>query len=235
MSVLDEDVVIGAQVEVAGTPGASDPLRFLLDLEAHPQTLEVQHSSFVHGYSEQVRRLEENRSPLNPGILSLVKSTLANSEAHYRIPIDHAHRLPGTNPAVADALDRIGAHFPEHSGDSPGWISAEAAGLLATLPPGTFVPLLETLNGWMGKASVKAVRARVLTDEEDPAWREVVIEVRLDANTEQALDSWDELEDLTENALQGAPASERATLDRELAIHLLWGADRWDVGPDPTV
>ncbi|HEY7269391.1 MAG TPA: hypothetical protein VH951_06160 [Dehalococcoidia bacterium] len=47
-------------------------------------------------------------------------------------------------------------------------------------------------------------------------------------DTEQALALWDEMETAIGSAMQTITADERALLERDFAIHLLWGADAWN-------
>lgn len=129
VAVLDEEMVIGAQVENAGTRGAPDLLKFLLDLETHVSSLEVHQSAFERGYPERVRRLEAGRLPFNPGILSLVKSALTNSEADHKFVAEEEEEEivgPGARPEVHAALraiDDLLRRAP--AGESAAWIRSE--------------------------------------------------------------------------------------------------------------
>ena len=111
----------------------------------------------------------------------------------------------------------------------PVTVTSEAEILLGQLPWPALGQVLEALRNWAQHVPLKAARARVVSDWEDADWREVVIELRIDADSDAALGLWDEMEKALADAKKGLPPDQRSELDRHLGVHLLWGADSWDV------
>jgi hypothetical protein len=67
----------------------------------------------------------------------------------------------------------------------------------------------------------------VFADPEDLDWRELIIDIRLDCETETAMELWDQMEQKVAAAKTFLDAGDRELIDRHLAVHLLWGADDW--------
>jgi len=109
----------------------------------------------------------------------------------------------------------------------PVTVTEAANQFMARLPWPALGRVLIALRNWAMHSPVKAARAFVAADPEDRTWREVVIELLIDADTEAALSLWDEMEKALASAKDGLPPDQRAKLDKHLAIHLLWGADSW--------
>lgn len=111
----------------------------------------------------------------------------------------------------------------------PVTVTPEAQAFLSRLPQPALARVLEALSRWAKKAPLKAVSVIVFSDPEDIDWEEAIIELLVDADFDRALALWDEVGGVLDKAMNGISAEDSAELDEKLGVHLLWGADSWDV------
>lgn len=108
-------------------------------------------------------------------------------------------------------------------------IAPEAAILADALPAPALRKTLKAVGAWAGEAGVQAIRVTTSFEPEEPDWREVVVEMWIDAQSvEEASERWDALGAVLDAVIGALPGQDREALDSGLAFQLLWGADAWD-------
>jgi hypothetical protein len=110
-------------------------------------------------------------------------------------------------------------------------VTSEAETLLDTFPQATWLRVKKGLQKWVSTAPVKAAWVNVATDHDYPEWKDLVIELLVDADTDRAIELWDEVAAAIAEAKQGMTPVQRAKIDELLSVELLWGADSGDVEP----
>lgn len=120
---------------------------------------------------------------------------------------------------------------PLHFGGAPVAIQPQAERLLSRLPWPALARVLSAVRTWARSAPVTAVKVCTVWEPEDNDWEEVVLEMRVDADTPQALRLWDELAYAVDQAKASIPGHQRRDLDRRLGIHLLWQDDPTNAEP----
>lgn len=126
---------------------------------------------------------------------------------------------------------RIARQPPQvNLGAIPTVVDTDAENLLAQLP-GNAVPLVvRAVRDWVVDHADVVTRARVLSviEPEDIGWAEVVIELRVEADTQTAMRLWDELASRLDEAKEVLSDGERAIVNSTLGVHLVWDEDDED-------
>ncbi len=113
-------------------------------------------------------------------------------------------------------------------GGLPLSVSADAEASLSRFPWPALSHVFAALRQWAKTAPVRAARIRRVSDPESADWEEVVVELRTEVDAKSASELWDSMASHIERAMRDLPPEQRQLLDRHLALHLLWGADRWN-------
>jgi hypothetical protein len=106
-------------------------------------------------------------------------------------------------------------------------VSPEARLCLSRLPSPATGAVLGALRDWARNVPLKAARASVYTDREEPDWREVIIDLLVDCDADAAMSLWQQMEDELARVKASLDAADRTLLDHQLGVHMLWGADDW--------
>jgi hypothetical protein len=108
-------------------------------------------------------------------------------------------------------------------------VEPEAEELLSRLPAGATTALLASIRKWL--SSQRAVtRAHVVTvvEPEAPDWKETVIELHVDADTERALEMWDDLANSLDRIKEGLNDEDRQAMDERFGVQFIWGEEGGD-------
>ncbi|HXF52285.1 MAG TPA: hypothetical protein VNM43_11445 [Dehalococcoidia bacterium] len=103
--------------------------------------------------------------------------------------------------------------------------SLDAEALLRSLPERATGLVFSAVRDWTAsERRVRSARLTTLREPEDGAWAELVVEMQVDATTEEALHLWDTLARRVDDAKRRLEPEERAALDAGLAFHLHWAS-----------
>lgn len=131
-------------------------------------------------------------------------------------------QVPGVHISIQQPQVDLGA--------IPTVVDTDAERLLAQLPGNAMPPVLSAVRDWVADHTDVVTRARVLSviEPEDIGWTEVVIELRVEADTQTAMRLWDELAVRVDAAKETLSDSERAIVNSALGVHLVWDEDDED-------
>jgi len=135
--------------------------------------------------------------------------------------------------ANAMALRSAPTPFSVDLGPIPTKVEPEAEQLLARLPGKAVTALLAAVRDWISSQPA-VTRARVVTirEPEDPKWTEVVVELHIDADTGNALQMWDDLAGLLNEAKMSLSEKEKQLIDAGFGVHLVWDEEDGDAGAE---
>ena len=125
----------------------------------------------------------------------------------------------------------ISAQPPQvNLGVIPTVVDTDAENLLAQLPGNAVPSVVRAVRDWVVDHTNVVTRARVLSviEPEDIGWTEVVIELRVEADTQTAMRLWDELASRLDAAKEALSDGERAIVNSALGVHLVWDEDDED-------
>lgn len=142
------------------------------------------------------------------------RSEAANLIAHAHVPGVHIQPQP---PRV-------------DLGAIPTVVETDAERLLARLPANALTLLLGAVRSWVSDNPDVVTRARVvsITEPEDIGWTEVVLELRVDADTRSAMRLWDELAARLDAVKESLGDGQRAVINSAFGVHLVWNEDDED-------
>ena len=169
---------------------------------------------------------EHGHDALLVTVSGLGQETLLDLKAAAVLPLMGAQSEAARIAAHAQVL---GVHISPHPprvdlGAIPTVVDEDAEYLLAQLPGNAVPPVLSAVRDWVADHADVVTRARVLSvvEPEDIGWTEVVIELRVEADTQTAMRLWDELAARLDAAKEALSDSERAIVNSALGVHLIW-------------
>ena len=111
-------------------------------------------------------------------------------------------------------------------GAVPTVVQPEAQHFLSHLPSDALKGLLAEIRSWVeDRAEVRRARVLAVSEPEDPQWTEVIVELRLEADTQHALDLWDEIAGRVDRVKKNLNEQERELISRSFGVHLVWFED----------
>lgn len=111
-------------------------------------------------------------------------------------------------------------------GAVPTVVQPEAQHFLSHLPSDALKALLAEIRSWVeDRAEVRRARVLAVSEPEDPQWTEVIVELRLEADTQHALDLWDEIAGRVDRVKKNLNEQERELISRSFGVHLVWFED----------
>jgi len=140
------------------------------------------------------------------------------------------------NIPIGPASDRLNLGRV-HVGPAPVQIDLEvptgaepaALDLLSRLPARPVARILAALRDWLANhPSVTRVSIRSITEPDAPGWTEVVFELKVEAETDEALAMWGSLASRVDEAKRDLTGIEVEALNRHLAVHLVWPEEEAD-------
>ena len=175
---------------------------------------------------------EHGHDALLVTVSGLGQETLFDLKAAAVLPLMAAQSEAASIGAPAQIPDvYISAQPPQVDlGAIPVVVDTDAESLLAQLPGNAATLVLSAVRDWVADQSDVVTRARVLSvvEPEDIGWIEVVIELRIEADTQTAMRLWDELATRLDAAKEALSDGERAIVNSALGVHLVWDEDDED-------
>jgi hypothetical protein len=115
-------------------------------------------------------------------------------------------------------------------GAVPTVVETAAENLLNRLSGQGIDLLLDAIRQWIADHRENVQRARILhmTDPEDIGWTELVVEIRVDVDTEVALQLWAELGVRLDTAKEALSEDQAGVVNSSLGVHLVWDEEEED-------
>ena len=107
-------------------------------------------------------------------------------------------------------------------GAVPVTVEPKAAELLAQLRPEALDAVLSGVREWAEHAPVKCARLTYDLDPEATFWEQAIIEIDVEADTDQAFDLWEDVGAALEGIESRLPAADRDWLLDHFDVHLHW-------------
>ncbi len=175
---------------------------------------------------------EHEHDSLLVTISGLGQETLFDLKAAAVLPLLAAQSEAATIGARAKVTRvHISPQPPQvNLGAIPTVVDTDAENLLAQVPGNAVPPVLSAVRDWVADHTDVVARARVRTviEPEDAGWTEVVIELRVEADTQTAMRLWDELAARLDAAKEALSDDERTIVNSALGVHLVWDEDDED-------
>ena len=101
-------------------------------------------------------------------------------------------------------------------------VENDARELLDAWDPQVLRVVANAVAAWAGYAPIRRAEVSVFADAEVEGWRELLLEIWVDASTADSLRLWSELAATIDNYSRCLTGSQSEFLRRQFAIHLLW-------------